>query len=147
MVLVRPGAPQEAVSDPLQPVDVAVVVLTDEAGRLFVQRRSEDGPLDGVWEFPGGRVEPGENPAQAAVREALEETGAEVLLGEILEDVEHTYPDRSVRIRFYRAWPAAPGALPERDGVRWAAPAELLASPIPEANRALIARLAAASGA
>jgi len=124
-------------------VDVAVVVITDAAGRLFVQRRREAGPLDGVWEFPGGRVEPGETPAQAAVREAREETGADVVLGEILDDVAHRYPDRVVRIRFYRARAADDAALPgASETVRWAAPAELLAWPIPEANRPLIARLA-----
>lgn len=127
---------------PLHPVDVAVVVITDDAGRLFVQRRSESGPLDGVWEFPGGRVEPGEDPAAAAAREALEETGAEVLLGEILADREHHYPDRAVRLRFYRAWPADTAALPAHDDVRWASPGELLALPIPEANRPLLEQLA-----
>jgi mutator protein MutT len=127
-------------------VDVAVAVITDDAGRLFVQRRSEAGPLDGLWEFPGGRVEPGEDPAVAAVREAREETGAEVLLGEILADTEHTYPDRAVRLRFYRAWPADAAALPAHDGARWVAPAELPALPIPEANRTLVERLAQGAG-
>jgi 8-oxo-dGTP diphosphatase len=135
------------VSDPLHPVDVAVVVITDDAGRLFVQRRAEAGPLDGVWEFPGGRVEPGEQPAAAAAREALEETGAEVLLGEILADTEHTYPDRAVRLRFYRGWPSDAAELPAHEDVRWVAPAELLTLPIPEANRALVERLAQGAGA
>lgn len=123
-------------------VDVAVAVITDAQGRLFVQRRSEEGPLDGVWEFPGGVVQPGENPADAAARETLEETGTAVFVEAVLEDAEHRYPDRTVRIRFYRAWPLGGAEMPAGAQTRWLAPAELLTQPIPEANRALIARLA-----
>ncbi|MDH3427947.1 MAG: NUDIX domain-containing protein, partial [Gemmatimonadota bacterium] len=59
--------------------DIAVALIWD-SGRLFIQRRPVDGLLGGLWEFPGGKVEPGESPRQAAVREVVEETGMSIRL-------------------------------------------------------------------
>lgn len=120
------------------PTDVVVAVI-HSGGRLFVQRRRETGPLAGCWEFPGGRVQPGEAPESALAREVLEETGADVEVGEVLDARTHQYPDRCVRLRFY-AVTLTPGTEPR--GGAWLTPAELLAAAIPEANRPLIERLA-----
>jgi ADP-ribose pyrophosphatase YjhB (NUDIX family) len=65
----------------------AGAVVHDDAGRLLLVRRGRE-PSIGLWSVPGGRVEPGETPAQAAAREVREETGLEVAVGALLATVE-----------------------------------------------------------
>ena len=69
------------------PVVCAGAVVHDATGRLLLVRRGRP-PSAGLWSVPGGRVETGETPAQAAVREVREETGLEVQVGELLATVE-----------------------------------------------------------
>src|SRR4051812_40744276 len=70
-----------------QPVVCAGAVVRDAAGRLLLVRRGRP-PSAGLWSIPGGRVEPGETPAQAAAREVREETGLDVRVGVLLATVE-----------------------------------------------------------
>jgi mutator protein MutT len=58
--------------------------------------------LANLWEFPGGKREPGETHTQCLVRELREELGVEVEVGELLEDLTHAYAEKTVRLRFYR---------------------------------------------
>ena len=69
-----------------KPVPCAGAVVRDEAGRLLLVRRGHP-PSAGLWSVPGGRVEAGETPAQAAVREVREETGLDVEVGALLTTV------------------------------------------------------------
>ena len=69
------------------PVVCAGAVVRDGSGRLLLVRRGRP-PSAGLWSLPGGRVEPGETPAEAAVREVREETGLDVALGHLLATVE-----------------------------------------------------------
>jgi 8-oxo-dGTP diphosphatase len=134
-----------------EPIEIAVVVLW-RRGEVLVRRRREDEPLPGVWEFPGGKIERGEAPEEAARRELREEM-ALALGPESLhraEVLEHRYSDRRVRIHVFEGdWEkeADPGPDPP-DGAEWAwlAPSGLAGRPIPEANRPLVARLVAEAG-
>lgn len=120
------------------PVRVVVAVIRG-GSRFWVQRRREAGPLDGSWEFPGGKPRRGESDADALVREVREETGARVEPGPLLCETTHAYPDRAVRLRFYAAT-LAPGSppLPADDAHRWVTLAELRDLPIPAANAPLL---------
>lgn len=68
------------------PIPCAGAVVRDERGRLLLVRRGFE-PARGTWSLPGGRIEPGETPAEAAAREVREETGLVVRIGELLRTV------------------------------------------------------------
>ncbi len=82
------------------PVDVACLVLTDDAGRVFAARRPPDKRLGGLWEFPGGKIEPDENPEVALRRELLEELNLEVGPLVPMRATSHTYDFATIRL-----WP------------------------------------------
>ena len=73
-------------------VDVAVGVLIREDGRVLLASRPAGKPYAGYWEFPGGKVEPGETPKQALVREIMEELDTEIKVGELIDTIEFDYP-------------------------------------------------------
>ncbi|OUR93665.1 hypothetical protein A9Q84_19560 [Halobacteriovorax marinus] len=80
------------------PVSIIILVkdVTPESCKFWMQKRSESGPLDGMLEFPGGKIEPGETPAACAIREFAEEAGVRLAHAEQFKMVSHEYPDRSV---------------------------------------------------
>lgn len=79
---------------------VSIIILVKDVGpnscKFWMQSRSESGPLDGLLEFPGGKIEPGESPKNCAKREFLEEAGVELSHAEQFKIVSHDYLDRSV---------------------------------------------------
>lgn len=128
--------------------DIAVAIIWRN-GRLFIQRRPDDGLLGGLWEFPGGKVEPGESPEQAAVREVAEETGMRIRLQESLGTVDHAYSHFRITLHAFHAQIEVPskaspvdGAESSNRGRRWVLPEELDAYAFPTANRKLLIRLA-----
>ncbi len=121
--------------------EIAVAVV-EHAGRYLVGRRPANVPLAGYWEFPGGKVLPGESPAAAAVRECLEETGLEVRVESAFPDVMHQYAHDLVALHFFRCLAMNPAA-PLKSPFQWASCAELETLQFPEANRELIATLIA----
>ena len=80
-------------------VVAAAVVIRD--GRVLLTRRLDDQHLPGFWEFPGGKVESGESPEEAVVRECREEIGVELEVERILEVTHHQYPSKEVLLLFY----------------------------------------------
>jgi len=128
---------------PRRALDVAVAVI-ERRGRVLVARRAPGAHLAGAWEFPGGKIERGETPEAAARREAREETGLVVTTAEALVVIEHEYPDRRVRLHFFRCR-APRGRARGRDvaTLRWTPIADLPRLTLPEANRGVVARLVA----
>jgi mutator protein MutT len=124
-------------------VDVALALVHDERGWL-VSRRSDGRVFAGLWEFPGGKIEIGETPHLAAVREVWEETGLVVEPVELLWVLETTHSEGSVRLHLVRCRVTG-GEAAARDAavaeVRWVSMAELEVLPMPPANAQIIARL------
>ena len=126
-------------------VRVAAAVIR-KGGRVLLTRRPPGGPLGLQWEFPGGKIEPGETVQQALVREIHEELGVEVRPLEVLEVARHDYPHGpSVEVHFVRCETAATAfeAGPGVHEVRWAVPGEVSADEVLAADRDFLARLPA----
>ncbi len=77
-----------------------VAAVVEREGRYLITQRREHAVLSLLWEFPGGKVEPGESLADGLRRELKEELGAEVEIGEEVFTVTHDYADRSVELHF-----------------------------------------------
>jgi 8-oxo-dGTP diphosphatase len=118
---------------------VAAVIERD--GRILIARRPRASHQGGLWEFPGGKPKAGETPEAALRREIREELGAAITVGEPIETVEWAYPDKRVRLSFYRcAVEGEPRPL-EGQEIVWVAPGELHRYDFPAADAALIERL------
>lgn len=81
-------------------IDVSAGLLF-RGGKLLIAQRHADAHLGGLWEFPGGKREPGESFEQCLRRELREELGVGVRVGPVLENITHEYPGRTVRLRFF----------------------------------------------
>jgi 8-oxo-dGTP diphosphatase len=82
---------------------LVVAALIERGGEVLVARRKPTGERANLWEFPGGKVEPGEGERAALSRELREELGVRVQVGEEYARVEHVYPDLQVELALYRA--------------------------------------------
>lgn len=82
---------------------LVVAALVREGARILMSRRRADQPMPGRWEFPGGKVEPGESPTEALAREVREELGCEVDVGRIFEVVFHVYEEFDLYMLVYAA--------------------------------------------
>ena len=132
----------------LPAVDVVVGLIGDSSGRWLVNRRPAGTPLAGAWEFPGGKLQPGEAALAALERELDEELGIRVLDEAPLLELEHDYADKRVRlnvwhVRRYR------GEVTAREGqpLRWVTVAECRRLELLEADWPIVERLAALSPA
>lgn len=83
------------------PIDVAVGILMKENGDILLAQRPVGKPYEGYWEFPGGKVEPGETVEAALKREFMEELGIAINSAEPWCGVEYVYPHAHVRLHFY----------------------------------------------
>ena len=126
---------------------VVAAALVDAAGRVLVQQRPVGKELAGLWEFPGGKVEPGETPEAALVRELAEELGIVVAVDALrpLTFASQPLADRHLLLLLYlcRDWAGAPQPL-DAVALAWHAPSELRALAMPPADLPFIAVLEAA---
>jgi 8-oxo-dGTP diphosphatase len=125
---------------------VVAAALFDSHGRVLVQRRPAGKQHAGLWEFPGGKVDPGERPEAALVRELAEELGVAVDLGALTPLTFASEPTeaRHLILLLYRcdAWSGEPVALDAAE-IRWMAVGDLRTLDMPPADRPFIAALLA----
>jgi A/G-specific adenine glycosylase len=135
--------PQKKKKPPRPHHDVAVGLLENEAGELFIQRRPDDGLLGGLWEFPGGKTEDGEDVADACRRELREELNVDVEVGTLFHRLDHAYSHFKITLHAFRCR-LPDGAAPtpaEGQPTRWVAREALDDYAFPRANRRLIEEL------
>ena len=116
--------------------------LVFRGGRLLITQRLHDAHLGGLWEFPGGKRETDETFEECLVRELREELGITVAVGELAKDITHAYPEKTVRLKFFRCeWrehePRAIGCV----DFRWVDAAELVKYQFPPADETLLETL------
>jgi mutator protein MutT len=117
---------------------VVTAAIVEDHGRYFVTRRQKGVHLEGLWEFPGGKCEPGETLGDCLRRELKEELGAEAVIGEEIWTVTHDYADRSVELHFLACTLLnAPVPLLGQE-MRWVARDELKSLKFPPADDELI---------
>jgi mutator protein MutT len=120
---------------------VGVGIIWDR-DKILIDRRLPTGTLPGVWEFPGGKLEPGESAQDCIAREILEELGLKVTVGEELTIVNHSYPTFDIQLIVHHC--KYLGGVPQLlacDEVRWVTVAELSDYEIPAANAAIVDKL------
>lgn len=138
--VVSPGKP------PKNDLVVVAAALVDRDGRLLVQQRPEGLSMAGLWEFPGGKVELGETPEQALIRELAEELGIDVEQACLAPAcfASDMLGDRHLLLLLYvcRKWRGAPVAQ-HASALRWVRPVELHGLAMPPADKPLIGLLEA----
>jgi 8-oxo-dGTP diphosphatase len=129
---------------PLPTVLVVAVALIDVDGRVLIAKRPQGKSLAGLWEFPGGKVEPGERPEAALIRELREELGIEVSESCLAPFVfaSHAYDSFHLLMPLYlcRRWDGVVAAR-EHDALAWVKSDKLSAYPMPPADEPLVAWL------
>jgi len=123
---------------------VAAVALVDADGRVLIAQRPPGKAMAGLWEFPGGKVQEGETPEHALVRELKEELGIDVTescLG-AFTFASHAYADFHLLMPLYlcRKWKGIPAAH-EHSALKWVRPGNLADYDMPPADKPLIAML------
>lgn len=121
---------------------IGVAVIWNEQGQILIDKRRKQGLHGGFWEFPGGKIEPGETIAACIKREIMEELGIVIEVGESLMTIEHDYTKFTVTLCVHncRYVSGEPQTL-ECDEIRWVTLDELDKFTFPKANEQIIATL------
>jgi len=140
------GSNQQPATGNRQSVEVSAALIFRD-GKVLITRRHAGSHLGGLWEFPGGKREPGESFEQCLLRELREELGVESSVGELFEEVTHTYPEKTVRLKFFicRLLQGEPQPL-GCAAVKWVSQSELDEYAFPAADTKLLEKLRDALG-
>lgn len=127
---------------PHETVEAAVAVILREDGQVLLGQRPEGKPWSGWWEFPGGKIEPGETPFHALQRELHEELGIEAVEAFPWLTRTFAYPERTVKLRFFtvRKWNGEPHGR-ENQQLSWQHPASVTVGPLLPANEPIMGAL------
>ncbi|HZC67331.1 MAG TPA: (deoxy)nucleoside triphosphate pyrophosphohydrolase [Nitrospirales bacterium] len=121
-----------------EPVQVAAALILHE-GRYLLTRRKADVHLGGLWEFPGGKREPGESLEECLRRELREELGIEITEPVPFQIIRHAYPEKTVELHFFRCSIKDGHPYPKGcDALQWVPPEKLTQVPLPLADRPLV---------
>ncbi|MGI9201378.1 MAG: 8-oxo-dGTP diphosphatase MutT [Woeseiaceae bacterium] len=123
-------------------IQVAAGVLRNAVGEVLLAERLADGPFNGLWEFPGGKIKTGETSHSALQRELLEELGITIVASEPFLRLSHVYDDRAVDLQFFLVdeWRGEPAGL-DGQQLRWVAVERLDAAELLPADAPLVAAL------
>lgn len=123
------------------PVKVVAAVI-EKDGRVLLAKRRQGDILAGKWEFPGGKIDPGETPEEALKRELQEELGIETEVGDFICSSLYDYEHLSVELLAYRVLHISGEITPHvHDEVKWVLPDDLCSYDFPAANEEIVRRL------
>src|SRR5690348_8458514 len=129
---------------------VSAVALVDADGRVLLAQRPAGKPMAGLWEFPGGKVDPGETPETALIRELAEELGIDVAASCLapFTFASHSYADFHLLMPLYvcRKWNGTVKAL-EGQNLKWVRASQLRSYAMPPADEPLVSHLMLLLGA
>jgi 8-oxo-dGTP diphosphatase len=129
------------VINPQKIIEVSAALIF-RGGKLLITQRQVGAHLGGLWEFPGGKREPGETFEQCLFREIREELGVEISVGELFEEVTHHYPEKSVRLKFFKcSLPAGEPSAIDCAAVKWVDKNLLADHEFPAADAQLLEKL------
>ncbi|MEB3210284.1 MAG: A/G-specific adenine glycosylase [Leptolyngbyaceae bacterium] len=129
---------------PLPHKQIGVGVIWNDDGQILIDRRRQEGLLGGMWEFPGGKIEPNETVEECIKREIREELDIDITVGDRLTTVDHTYSHFRVTLHVYHCQYQSGVPTPlECDEIKWVALEDLSTYPFPKANEQIIAALQA----
>jgi 8-oxo-dGTP diphosphatase len=121
---------------------IGVAVIWNDQGQILIDRRRPEGVMGGLWEFPGGKIEPGETVEECIKREIYEELAIEIEVREHLITIDHTYTHLRVTLTVHQCHLVAGIPQPlECDEIRWVNLDELEQFAFPQANIQIIAAL------
>ena len=131
--------PMRETRSPIPHKQIGVAVIWNDERQILIDRRRPEGLLGGLWEFPGGKIEPGETVEACVRREIQEELGIEVTVGDRLITVEHAYTHFRVTLYVHHCQYVSGEPRPiECDEIRWVSVDELDEYPFPKANTRII---------
>jgi mutator protein MutT len=111
-------------------------------GKLLITRRHAESHLGGLWEFPGGKREPGETFEQCLVREIHEELGVKISVSGLFEEITHAYPEKTVHLKFFISQLVSGEPQPlDCAAVKWIDKSDLDAHEFPAADAQLLVKL------
>lgn len=118
---------------------IGVAVIWNDQGKILIDKRRPGGLMGGLWEFPGGKVEPGETVEDCIKREIKEELGIDIVVGDRLIVVEHIYSQFGVTLTVHHCQHTGGEPQPlECEEIRWVAVDELDQYAFPQANFQII---------
>ena len=125
----------------MKQIEVSAALIFRD-GKLLITQRHAKAHLGGLWEFPGGKREPGETAEECLVREIREELGVAISVGELFEEISHDYPEKSVRLKFFicKLISGEPQPL-DCAAVKWIGKTELADFKFPAADAQLLEKL------
>lgn len=125
-------------------LQISVGIIRNAAGEIYITQRAADAHMAHKWEFPGGKIEAGESPQEAVIRELEEEVGIVATALHQFEKLEYQFPDRHITLWFWLvdSWEGEPWGKEGQPG-RWVAQQNLVADEFPPANVPVIEKLIA----
>ena len=125
-------------------LQISVGIIRNATGEIYITQRAADAHMAHKWEFPGGKIEAGETPQDAVIRELQEEVGISATSLHQFDKLEYQFPDRHITLWFWLVdgWEGEPWGKEGQPG-RWVAQQELVAEEFPPANAPVIEKLIA----
>lgn len=126
----------------MKQLEIAVGIIRNSRREIFITQRATDAHMANKLEFPGGKIETGETPEQALVRELQEETGITANQYGLYEKLSYQFPDRFITLWFFmvESWEGEPWGKEGQPG-QWIAQNSLVAADFPPANEPIISKL------